>query len=91
MNLFGNLGRSLVVVDRWKATEFRQFLLYTGPVVLLKHIIYPNMYKNVMLLSTGIHFLLNENLNAAYNQYANELLETFLKHFYEMYGYDQAI
>jgi hypothetical protein len=44
-----------------------------------------------MLLSTGINFLLNENLNAAYNQYVNELLETFLKHFYEMYGYDQAI
>jgi hypothetical protein len=44
-----------------------------------------------MLLSTGINFLLNENLNAAYNKYANELLETFLKHFYEMYGYDQAI
>ena len=41
-----------------------------------------------MLLSTGINFLLNENLNAAYNKYANELLETFVKHFKEMYGYD---
>ena len=78
-------------VDRWKAMAFRQFPLHTGPVVLLKHVIHPNMYKNVMLLSTGIHFLLNENLNAAHNQYANELLEIFVKHFYEMYGYDQAI
>jgi hypothetical protein len=31
---------------------------------------------------------LNENLNAAYNKYANELLETFVKRLKEMYGYD---
>ena len=37
-----------VEVDSWKATKFRQFLLYTGPVVLLKHTIHPSMHKNVM-------------------------------------------
>ena len=76
---FARKHRSLVEVDRWKATEFRQLFLYIGPVVL-KHVIHPNMCKHFMLLS--IHFLLNENLNVAYNQYANELLETFEKHFY---------
>jgi len=75
----------LVEVDRWKATEFRQFFLYIGPVVL-KHVIHPNMCKHFMLLS--IHFLLNENLNVAYNQYANELLETFEKHFYVVCLFD---
>jgi hypothetical protein len=36
--------------------------------------------ESFKFLSTGINFLLNENLNAAYNKYANELLETFVKH-----------
>lgn len=87
---FARKPRSLSEIDRWKATEYRQFLLYTGPVVL-KHTIHSNLYKNFLLFSVAIHFLLNENLCRTYNQYVKELLETFLQHFYQLYGVDMAV
>ena len=46
---FARKPRQLKDVDRWKATEFRQFLLYTGPTVLLGNL--PDeLYDNFMLL-----------------------------------------
>lgn len=87
---FARKPRSLSEIDRWKATEHRQFLLYTGPVVL-KHLIHTNMYNNFMLFSVAIHFLINERLCMAYNQYAKELLKTFVEHFYNLYGNEMAV
>ena len=55
---FARKPRSMKDIDRRKATEFRQFLLYTGPVVL-SQILYPNLYKHFLLLFVGIHILIN--------------------------------
>lgn len=87
---FARKPRSLKEIDRWKATEFRQFLLYTGPVVLAE-ILHPNMYKNFLLLSVGIHILINKGLCQRYNDYAEQLLKTFVTHFYQIYGDDMAV
>lgn len=46
---FARQPRSLFEVERWKATEFRQFLLYTGPVVL-KGIVTDTMYDHFLCL-----------------------------------------
>lgn len=87
---FARKPRSLAEIDRWKATEFRQFLLYTG-LVALDDAVHPNIYQNFLLLSVGIHILLNERLANEYNQYAHDLLQTFVIHFYQVYGDDMAV
>ena len=46
---FARKPSSLPEVKRWKATEFRQFLLYTEPVVLC-HKLSDAMYKNFLFV-----------------------------------------
>ena len=54
---FGRKIRSLSEVDRWKATEFCQFLIYTGPVVLKEQL--PSaLYGNFLIRSLVISILL---------------------------------
>ena len=53
---FARKPRALAYLDRWKATEFRQFLLYTAPLVLQRHIS-PEVFDHFILSSTAIRFL----------------------------------
>jgi len=70
----------------WKATELRQFLLYTGPVVLLNNI--PTiMYRNFLLLSVSMRILLSPALCSSDNcDYAEEILKLFVTDFAAIYG-----
>lgn len=86
---FARKPRSLGEVDRWKATEFRQFLLYTGPVVLCG-ILDPLAFHNFML-STAIAILVSPKLATTHADYANTLLQTFVTHYGDLYGKDLIV
>jgi len=71
--------RSLLELERWKATELRQFLLYTGPVVL-KKVVTHQVYEAFMHLSVAMSILLEENSNRrnSYLMFARQLLQAFV-------------
>ena len=77
--------RSLAEIDRWKAVEFRQLLLYTGPVVL-RGILSRQVMNHFMLLSVGISLLAHPDLYLSCNEYAHELLKSFIAQSASIYG-----
>lgn len=76
---FAHQPRPLADLDWWKATELRQFLLYTGPVVL-KKVLHRNVYEYFLCLTVAISILLDsyEKKRSAYMDYAKQLLDYFV-------------
>ncbi|XP_061716589.1 uncharacterized protein LOC133524523 [Cydia pomonella] len=88
---FNRKPRSLDDVKRWKATEFRHFLLYTGPLVLSKlKSEYLSYYNNFISLTVSMSILLNPEYCFKYNEYARNLLKHFVKTFINLYGAQMA-
>lgn len=83
---FARQPRSLFEVERWKATEFRQFLLYTGPVVL-KGVVTDTVYAHFLCLTVSMSILLNsdQHRRLAYLEYAQQLINYFLDKSIEIY------
>lgn len=77
--------RTLDELPRWKATELRQFLLYTGPV-LLKKILSKPVYKHFNLFHVAIKILATKNLCKDFNEFAEGLLLSFVDQCKELYG-----
>ncbi|ODM87221.1 hypothetical protein Ocin01_19461 [Orchesella cincta] len=82
---FSRKPRSLKEIDHWKATELRQFLFYTGPVIL-RGILDDDHYLHFLSLSVAASILQNRALHISYNNYASELLQYFVKCFGKLYG-----
>lgn len=84
---FARRPRAITEFERWKATEFRSFLLYTGPVYLLDSVP-TEVYNNFILLSVAMTCLLSSNLciKDKYVDYAQDLLILFVEHFGSLYG-----
>ena len=84
-NEFARNPRPLSDLRHWKATEYRQFLLYTGPLVL-KDVLPSDLYHHFLYLHCAIKILCSESLCCRYNMYANNLLRHFVKESSKLYG-----
>ncbi|KYQ48594.1 hypothetical protein ALC60_12356 [Trachymyrmex zeteki] len=86
-NNFVRRPRSLKEIKMWKATELRQFLLYTGPVVL-KGILRQDIYINFITLHVIVTILASPTLSKDQNNitWAQKLVQYFLQCFKQIYG-----
>ena len=67
-------------LERFKATEFRQLMLYTGPVIL-KNILPPDQYMHFLYLSIAMHILLDKDDTFRYSMivFAQKMMMLFVK------------
>lgn len=82
---FARKPRSVKEIDRWKATEFRQFLFYTGPVVL-HGILDDAVYNHFLVLYVALSLLANPLLCIGHCDYAESLLIAFVEETKSLYG-----
>ena len=82
---FGRKPRGLQEISRWKATELRQFLLYTGPIVL-RNILPTKLYQHFLVFHLAMRILISDDLNATFNDDANRLLRSFVLSARKVYG-----
>lgn len=82
---FHRKPRGVDELPKWKATEFRTFLLYLGPVVL-KNKINEKCYLNFMCLHVSIFILLKSNVSNNLLKFSKKLLDYFINNFISIYG-----
>lgn len=82
---FARKPRSLDDIDRYKATEFRQLLLYTGKVVL-KSILPEPLYHHFLVLNVAMAIFLSPSLLLKYADYASSLVVYFVEQGMRLYS-----
>lgn len=82
--VFTRPSRTLNELKFWKASEYRTFILYTGPVVL-KNILPPDLYENFLYLHVGIKLCLKSKF-FMHLDIAQQLFVDFVTSFENCYG-----
>ncbi|KYM96515.1 hypothetical protein ALC62_12824 [Cyphomyrmex costatus] len=87
---FARKPRSLDEFSRWKSTEFRQFLLYLGPVILINVLPEDNLL-HFNALHCAIRILCHPTDCFRNNKYSRDLLSQFVRLFQHLYGKETII
>lgn len=87
---FQRKPRSTSIFSKWKATEFRFFLLYAGPVVL-KGLLKEHLYRHFLLLHTACRILCSNELVQKYKDKAKSFLIAFFFSAIKFYGKTIAV
>ncbi|XP_025158395.1 uncharacterized protein LOC109504667 [Harpegnathos saltator] len=82
---FAQRPRSLDACTKYKATEFRQFLFYTGPIVTYG-ILNQQVYTHFLLLHAAIRILVSTSSSKIYLNFAEVALQKFVERCENMYG-----
>lgn len=75
---FSRKCRSLFELKRWKATEYRSFLLYYG-IVLLRDVVTDEQYNLFLLLHAAVIILSNEDFIQLHVSKAQLFLKNFVR------------
>ena len=82
--IFAQKPRGLDVINRWKVTELRQFLLYTGELAL-KDIMREELYNHFKFRSDYVYFCLSTKVNL-HNRYAQDQIEYYVEQIHHFHG-----
>ena len=82
---FNRKGRSSQDLGRWKATEFRTFLLYTG-LVILKEVLTEEKYRHYLYFFVAMRLLLSPSPTSNQIYFANQCLRKYVHQFGVIYG-----
>ncbi|EFN87335.1 hypothetical protein EAI_08038, partial [Harpegnathos saltator] len=82
---FARRPKSLDTYTKYKATELRQFLLYTGPVVTYG-ILDQQLYTHFLFLHVAIKILVSTSPSEAYLKFADLALKKFVDRCESLYG-----
>jgi len=85
---FARKPRRFFVLSSWKATELRQFLLYTGPVILKGYLPVAE-YENFLSLCVAIRLLNDDRFyedDSELPEFVKKLIRYFLSSSADLYG-----
>jgi len=82
---FSRKPRGVNELSRFKATELRQLLIYTGQIIFKKYL-NADCYKHFMALNISMTILLSDNMDNYYVEYARNLLNYFVQNFEMIYS-----